>query len=155
MKPVYFSGGIPSNFHRATILVYSPVLDDEVVFVSNEHYFQCAKTFLIEDEDAALWFHEKIRGTRYGADAKKLGRKVPLPTWSRRKWDNTHAPIAMLTCNLAKYHQNSYCAKWLKDTGSRPLVEHRLDPIWGDNLDGTGRNLLGKVLELVRARVRG
>lgn len=152
-KPLYLPA-IGLNFYRASIILYSPVLEKEVSFPGNEWYFHCAKLFHVEYAPEIERMHEHIRKARDPAKAKELGRHhIHLGKSQRRDWDQLHAPVAMLTCNLAKYGQNPHCLEWLASTGLSPLVEHRRDAIWGDNLDGTGMNLQGRILEVVRARL--
>jgi ribA/ribD-fused uncharacterized protein len=153
LEPVYFSDGIPSNFHQARIMLPASMLRFEVVFFeTNEHYFQAEKVSV--SSQGTIDMYREIMEAETAMRAKQLGRQVPLDESEQRQWDLHYAPVAMLECNLAKYTQHPACRTWLVGTGIRPIVEHRPDPIWGDNMDGTGKNLLGKTLELVRAFVR-
>lgn len=156
MKPIYFHGGIPSNWHRATILLPNPINGKMQRWGTNEHYFHVVKgLYLLDDYTAirVLRICEEIRKAPGPAEAKALGRALPLSPEDIADWDNGRAVQAMLTCNVAKYQQHDYCREWLANTGDRGLVEHARDRIWGDGLNGTGRNLMGKTLELVRALV--
>jgi len=90
------------------------------------------------------------------SDAKKLGRKVKL----RKDWEKVKADI-MLEIVRAKFSQNKDIAKKLLDTGDQDLTEGNT---WHDNYFGvcscdrcineTKRNVLGKVLMIVRKELR-
>jgi hypothetical protein len=55
---------------------------------------------------------------------------------------------------LAKFSQHPKLASLLKGTGSAKLVEHTSnDNFWGDGGNGTGQNILGKLLEQVRNQI--
>ena len=41
----------------------------------------------------------------------------------------------------------------LLSTGNQVLIEHSNDRYWGDGLDGTGQNKLGKILMEVRDKL--
>lgn len=82
--------------------------------------------------------------------AARLGRSLPC----RSDWEAVKVSI-MKKAVLAKFIQHPELRKKLKETGSSYLVEHtvgspRPDSIWGDGADGTGQNLLGKILMEVR-----
>ena len=158
-NPLLFSRGPFSNFYTAPIVMGLPWdVTKEMEFPDNETYFQSAK----------VWFKAAIMGRGFHieeymaiaeagspAAAKRLARPphFTMPLSVRKLWDAYYAPVIMLECNLAKYQQHENLRKRLLRTGNRPLVEHRPDPVWGDNMDGTGKNLMGKTLELVRSAV--
>lgn len=156
--PVYFDNGIPANtYEGAPIRMLCPLDPSRIdVFLSNEHYFHAKKVTLVNtDEDVLLeTYYKQILTAKKPLQAKRLGRALPLSKAALALWDDYLAPVTMFECNIGKYRQHEHCRGWLVNTSNRPLVEHRPDPIWGDNLDGTGRNQLGKILEVVRAMVR-
>lgn len=56
---------------------------------------------------------------------------------------------------LIKFTSDKKCKKVLISTGDSELVEHTSrDAYWGDNGDGTGKNMLGKLLMEVRALIK-
>jgi ribA/ribD-fused uncharacterized protein len=153
-KPILFDRGKPSNFYLgAPIIMWCPLMDTWVTYPANEYYFHCAKTFGCNAGNM-LKFHNDILRAPNCAAAKRLGRQVPLSRTEVILWDARVAIEAMMVCNLAKFTTHADCREWLVATGTAALIEHRPDPIWGDNMDGTGKNLLGKILEVVRAHVR-
>lgn len=154
-KPILFSSGKPSNFYMgAPITMWCPLVDTWVNYHANEYYFHCAKTFGCNAGNM-LKKHNEILAAPNCRAAKHLGHTVPLSPEEVHLWDNRVALEAMLACNLAKYQTHADCREWLLSTGTATLIEHRPDPIWGDNMDGTGKNLLGHILMLVRAQIQG
>lgn len=66
---------------------------------------------------------------------------------------------AMMEVLMAKFDQNNELKELLIQTGDTYLLEHktsqhRQEPIWSDNCDGSGRNWLGMQLMLVRETYR-
>lgn len=149
---IYFYGGIPSNFYIASIWLPDPIYGDVLEWQANEQYFQVSK----------LKYHEAATRNQLNEfiaagsprEAKRLGRNIPLTEEELAIWNFTGALTAMMECNMAKYTTHERCWEWLDDTEDKILIEHSKDKIWGDGLDGTGRNLLGWVLMIVRAKLR-
>lgn len=55
----------------------------------------------------------------------------------------------------AKFTQHDELRLLLLSTGSAKLVEHTTnDAYWGDGGDGSGRNMLGRILMEVREQLR-
>lgn len=154
MNYVDVSKGPGSNFYPAPIELPDLVKSSRnIVYASSEHYFHASKVAYC---NLGTWeMFREIVAAETCMEAKRLGRAVPLDEDEIKEWDEYAGPIAMLEANLAKFRQNAECRRWLRGTKGRPLVEHRKDPRWGDNLDGTGLNLHGKILEVVRAVVVG
>lgn len=76
-------------------------------------------------------------------------KKKPL----RKDWEKVKDSI-MYDAVWAKFSQNPDIAERLLATGDQKLVEHTAnDSYWGDGGDGSGRNMLGKILEKVRDRL--
>ena len=51
----------------------------------------------------------------------------------------------------AKFEQNKALRELLVSTGGAYLSEHSRDKYWGDGLNDSGKNVLGKILMKVRA----
>jgi len=84
--------------------------------------------------------------------AARLGRsrKVRL----RPDWDKAKDGI-MRQAVLAKFTQHDDIRAILIETGDALLVEHTAnDDYWGDGGDGSGKNMLGKILMSVREELR-
>lgn len=130
--------GCFSNF-----AAYPFVLEGKT-WLTSEHYFQSKKF----RDDA---YSELIRQQPTPTLAAKLGRsrKVPL----RLNWESTKDSV-MFDGVMAKFSQNSEIAHVLLDTNDAVIVEHtKNDSYWGDGGDGSGKNMLGKILMEVRERL--
>lgn len=123
--------GFLSNFWLAAIEL------DGCTWPTVEHYFQANKFI-----DSKV--REKIRKARSPMNAARLGRsgKHPLrPDWEIAKNDVMRKAI------VAKFTQHAELRNELLNTGRAVLVEHTAnDCYWGDGLNGTGLNMLGKLL---------
>jgi ribA/ribD-fused uncharacterized protein len=83
----------------------------------------------------------------------KLGRDPSFPI--RSDWE-TVKDDAMRYTIIMKYQQNQDIAELLLNTGDSILVEHAPhgDRYWGNGGDGTGKNMLGIILQEVRQVLR-
>lgn len=122
-----------------------PINLDGERWPTSEHYFQAQKF----DDDA---YRQKIRKDNSPAQAARLGqdRKQKL----RLDWENVKVGI-MREAVLAKFTQHEELRTLLLSTGDAKIVEHTdNDDYWGDGGDGSGRNMLGRILMEVRERLR-
>lgn len=124
-----------SNFYEA------PVSYDGLTYKNNEAAFQAQKT------------NAKDRHTftdLSASEAKRLGRIVIL----RRDWEHVKVKI-MYEIVKAKFEQNPDLRIKLLNTGDAELEEGNTwgDRIWG-TVNGSGQNLLGKILMQVRDELR-
>lgn len=95
---------------------------------------------------------ETIRLADTPARAKKLGRSHKATR--RADWEKVKDDY-MYKCVLAKFSQHVSIRRTLLDTGDALLVEHTsADSYWGDGGDGSGKNMLGKILMRVRDNLR-
>lgn len=112
---------------------------------TSEHYFQAQKFAGTEHEEA-------IRLAKTAMVAARMGRsrKRPLrPDWEEVKDDIMREAV------LAKFTQHREIREILVDTGDARIIEHtKNDSYWGDGGDGRGKNMLGRILMEVRARLR-
>lgn len=124
-----------SNFSR-----YHVFLDGKT-WPTSEHYFQAQK-FL----DEAL--REKIRLAKTPRIAANMGRDRSNPL--RRDWESVKDDV-MRKVVRAKFTQHEELKKLLLETGDAVIVEHTAnDSYWGDGGDGSGKNMLGRILMQVR-----
>jgi ribA/ribD-fused uncharacterized protein len=122
-----------------------PVRMEGKLWPTSEHYFQ-AKKF----EDLA--HQEKIRQTKSPMIAARMGRDRKKPL--RRDWESVKLTI-MRDVIRAKFSQHDDIRRVLLATGDAHLVEHTgNDAFWGDGGDGSGRNMLGRILMEVREELR-
>jgi len=133
--------GVFSNFFRGKITI------DDQEWKSVEHYFQSQKYFGISDDHL-----QQVRDSKSPKDALELGNNTD---WDiRDDWDTVKDDV-MYKGVYAKFSQREKMNKTLLSTGNRAIVEHTVnDSYWGDGGDGTGRNMLGKILMRVREDLR-
>ena len=144
---------------RATIWFYG--VADEYGFMSNfapasvrlkgqswrttEHYFQAQKFAGTAEERA-------VRDAKTPLIAARMGRDRGRPL--RRDWEAVKVSV-MREAVLAKFTQHDDLRRKLLATGDARLVEHTdNDDFWGDGGDGSGENMLGRILMEVRATLR-
>jgi N-glycosidase YbiA len=110
-----------------------------------EHYFQ-AKKF----EDKA--YQTKIRKSNSPMLAAQMGRDRKQKL--RRDWESVKVGV-MRAAVLAKFSQHEELIALLLSTGESKLVEHtENDDYWGDGGNGSGKNMLGRILMQVRESLR-
>lgn len=126
-----------SNFY------FSPMIIDNVVYTTNEHFFQAMKSLNPKERQAIVLAPTPGK-------AKRLGRKVSL----RKDWEDIKEEI-MLT-GLRHKFSNPELRKKLLATGNEELIEGTTwhDNYWGicdcEACGGQGKNRLGKLLMQVR-----
>jgi N-glycosidase YbiA len=127
--------GCFSNFSRHAIVV------DGTTWPTTEHFFQAAK--FTDPADVAA-----VREARTPFVAAQLGRERHRSF--RPDWDTVRDSV-MLGALRAKFTQHPALREILLSTHGATLVEHTAnDRYWADGGDGSGRNMLGKLLEAVR-----
>lgn len=117
-------------------------------FSTSEHAFQAQK--IVFKTNGKNQDYYKILNSNDPDEAKKVARQYFTQGWDFAKID------VMLNILRAKFKQNSDCAQMLKSTGDRPLLEHTVtsnDKEWGIGAKGTGKNLLGILLMIVRSEI--
>lgn len=156
-----------SNFYNA------PVTYNGVTYKNSEAAFQAAKFLHLTPDDIRAKVSPSIIDG-YGfdltddhcvehafaamsaADAKKLGRKLPIrPDWEDVKFDIMREIVD------SKFANNAYLKRKLLATGDEQLVERNWwhDNIWGDCAcdrckNRAGKNMLGVILMETRARLK-
>lgn len=147
-KPIYLTRGMLLNFAPSPFMLPNPYRDGLTQYQTVEHRFQSMKTIAMRDASRLQRrkAHAQIQHAETARMAKLMGAELDIDL---AKWDLLRFNI-MLSAVLAKFSQNTRARNALLATDPRPLVEHRHDPIWGDNIDGTGANQMGVILERVR-----
>jgi len=131
--------GCFSNFFRRSIEL------DGKTWPSSEHYYQAQK-FAGTDHE------EFIRYAARPGAAASMGRDPSRPL--RPDWEAAKDDV-MRKVVLAKFEQHDDLRAILLGTGDAEIVEHtKRDAYWGDAGDGTGKNMLGKILMGVREELR-
>ncbi len=112
---------------------------------TSEHYFQAQKFPGAPDE-------EEIRQAKSPMIAARMGRSRKRPL--RQDWESVKDSI-MHEAVLAKFTQHADLRGILLATGDATIVEHtKNDSYWGDGGDGSGKNMLGRILVRVRNELR-
>jgi len=118
---------------------------DGLIWPTSEHYFQAQKF-----DDKA--YREKIRTTPSPMMAARLGRsrKVPIRAdWEEIKTEIMHQAVE------AKFNSHHELQQLLLSTGQEEIIEKTTkDYYWGCGMNGTGRNMLGKILMEIRDKLR-
>ena len=112
---------------------------------TSEHYFQAQKFAGTEHEEAIRLEKSPMIAARMGRDRKK-----PF----RTDWESVKDAI-MREVVRAKFEQHPDLRALLLATGDATIVEHtENDSYWGDGDDGSGKNMLGRILMEVRGQLR-
>jgi ribA/ribD-fused uncharacterized protein len=132
--------GCFSNFSR------HPIVIDGVEWPTSEHYFQAQKF-------AGTPHAEEVRRAGTAMRAAEMGRERERPL--RADWEQIKDDV-MRTAVRAKFTQHEDVRAILLATGDEHLIEHTAnDRYWADGGDGSGRNMLGRILMEVRAQLSG
>ena len=112
---------------------------------TSEHYFQAMK---FEGTEYA----DKVREARSPKQAAELGRRRDFPL--RKDWEKVKDDV-MRKAILKKFETHDDIRELLLSTGDEELVEKTTgDYYWGCGTDGTGKNMLGKILMEVREQLK-
>ncbi len=128
-----------SNWYPASIFLKGKI------WPSTEHYYQA----------------QKLAGTPYEEICRRM--ESPRLTFEftrrpdvqvRKDWEDVKVDV-MREAVFAKFSQNPELKEKLLNTGDLEIVENSpVDSFWGIGEDGTGKNMLGKVLMEVRDQLR-
>ena len=112
---------------------------------TSEHYFQAQKFAGTEHEEMVRKANSPMIAARMGRS-----RKVKL----RRDWESVKVSV-MRDAVRAKFTQHDDLREMLLSTGDAGIVEHtENDSYWGDGGDGTGKNMLGRILMEIREELK-
>lgn len=122
-----------------------PIQLDGKRWPTSEHYFQAMKFQEASHREAIRKEKSPMRAARMGRD-----RKRPL----RKDWESVKVSV-MRKAVVCKFTQHEDLRELLLSTGQAKLVEHTTnDDYWGDGGDGSGKNMLGRILVEVREQLR-
>lgn len=120
---------------------------DEIKYPTTEHYFQAMK---FETSDKV--YMDKIIQAPDPMTAKRMGKDRHKPM--RTDWQLVKDDIMYIAIK-AKFTQSDSLRKLLLSTGDALLVEAAPnDYYWGSGKDGTGKNMLGKLLVKLREEIK-
>lgn len=143
MNTIYFYStvgdyGCFSNFSRHGFGL------DGKYWRTSEHYFQAQKF-------AGTVHENKVREARTPRQAAALGRRRDLPL--RKDWEDVKDDV-MRRAVLRKFETHADIRAILLGTDDAELVENAPnDYYWGCGKDGSGKNMLGKILMETRAQL--
>ena len=131
--------GCFSNFSKHGIAV------EGVYWPTVEHFFQAQK---FEEGDYQI----RILKTRSPKEAARLGRSRSRPI--RNDWDDVKVEIMHYAVYL-KFATHASTRDILLSTGDAEIVENAPgDYFWGCGANGSGKNMLGKILMKERGMLR-
>ena len=121
-----------------------PIRLDGKRWPTTEHYFQAQKFLESEHREAIRQANSPMIAARMGRDRKKK---------LRRDWESVKVEV-MRKAIRAKFTQHADLRATLLATGDAKIVEHtERDSYWGDGGDGSGKNMLGRILMEVRSEL--
>lgn len=133
------SYGCFSNFSRHRVYLKGKWWD------TSEHYFQAQKF-------AGTKHETDVYNANGPSEAARMGRERSRPL--RSDWEQVKDDI-MREVVRAKFTQNKALKETLLSTGDAILVEHTTnDSYWGDGGNGSGKNMLGKILMEIREELK-
>ena len=122
-----------------------PINVDGQTWPTVEHYYQSQK--MVDPE-----YRERVRQTASPMVAAQIGRGRRERL--RADWDEIKVEV-MRSALQAKFTQHHSLRELLLGTGEAELIEHTAnDAFWADGGDGTGANMLGRLLMELRAVLR-
>lgn len=131
--------GCFSNFSR------HPIKLEGILWPTTEHYFQAQK-YVGTDRYLQI---ARAPTPRLAAD---LGRDRVQPL--RSDWEQVKDAV-MKRCVLEKVKQHPEVMNKLLETGDEEIIEDSpTDYYWGCGANGTGKNMLGKILVDIREELK-
>jgi ribA/ribD-fused uncharacterized protein len=135
--------GAFSNLYRRAIEL------DDVVYPTSEHAYQAGKP---RRAAVRAWLMSAPSPALLAMAAHGLYYWDVVPGWSTTKFDRMRRVL------LAKFTQHDDLKQLLLGTGDARLVEaatvdNEVNRLWGE-VNGVGRNMLGKLLMEVREEIR-
>ena len=130
-----------SNFSK------HPVEWEGKIYPTSEHLYQSLKFEFVDPEYA-----KAIRKAKTPMTAKKMGRGKHQPNLD--EWEKIKVKV-MFEIITEKVKQHEDVRQILLETGKKKMIEASpTDYYWGEGEDGTGKNMLGKVLMKVRENLQ-
>lgn len=122
-----------------------PIHLKDKIWSTSEHYFQAQKFVNTPHE-------EEVRLALTAREAAEMGRDRQRPL--RLDWEVVKDDV-MREVLCAKFTQHPDLTEKLLATGDAILIEHtKNDKYWGDGGDGSGVNMLGRLLMEIREQIR-
>ena len=145
MRRVIQFYGVSDEVRRVSNFAPFPIQLGRQVWLTAEHYFQAQKFAGTEHAEA-------IRKNALAHDRRPHGPGSQKAR--RRDWEAVKDGV-MRQAVRAKITQHPELSALLLATGDALLVEHTdNDSYWGDGGDGSGKNMLGRILMQMRDELR-
>lgn len=151
-----------SNFYHA------PFVDgNNDIWPTTEHYFQAMKFHsktIVNHNGKEVNLRKLIRYADTPKIAAELGRNRDFPL--REDWETftymVHDGMEfrnkdkyMYAALYFKFTQHDHLKQLLLETNDAEIIESSpIDFYWGEGKDGSGRNMLGKLLQILREELR-
>lgn len=130
--------GFMSNFYRSRMFFNGRWWN------WSEAPYQAAKTNVPEEID-------RVAAAAKPSEVRLVGQEITM----RSDWDQVKYQVMKDVC-IAKFLQHPDLRRQLIETGTEELIEDSpVDYYWGCGKDGTGQNMLGKVLMEIRTELQG
>ena len=135
-------------YYEFTNFAYYPIIVDEHVYKTSEHYFQSQKL-------VGTPYENYVSQLPTPRDAFEFPRQPRVSSWVRGDWQGVKE-LVMYKALYHKFNQYLELKELLLKTGDRKLIEHSpYDSYWGDGPDGKGLNRLGVLLMKLRDAFSG
>lgn len=142
--PLYFNKacnhGITAGMSNCSI--HSVQVPNLGIFPTAKAAFQAHKN----PENKEYVRKQELSSTHY--ISKKLGQTCKIP----EDWDDKKCNIMFEILKL-KFQQHDNIRENLLNTGLRPIIKHDSNKYWGDGKDGSGKNILGRMLTKIRNKL--
>lgn len=153
-----------SNYFASSVTI------DNVRYPTTEHYYQAqkflgkgandrsleyAKTIIKQNtpNKAKILASQKVQGGyKWKVELNVIIRQYP-DVKIREDWESIKDNV-MRVAVLHKFIQHDKLKELLLKTGDLGIVEHSKDNYWGDGLNNSGLNMLGKILVETRELLR-
>lgn len=123
-----------------------PIVIEGELWDSTEHYFQ-----FMRFKDINPTYAQRIRDAATPRQAKMISMEIAdrPENWSKIRVE------LLREANIVKYNSYPRLAKLLLSTGNEELIEaNPNDDFWGEGADGTGQNMMGRILMEIRENLR-
>lgn len=136
---------VSDDFGEFSNFASFPIRLNGKTWPTSEHYFQAQKFQDTKHQSVIRKEKSPMQAARMGRD-----RKRPI----RKDWESVKVSI-MREAVLTKFTQYNELKDLLISTGNAKIIEHTTnDAYWGDGGNGSGKNMLGRILMKVREQLK-
>lgn len=139
------SYGCFSNFSKHSITI------DGIIFLTSEHYFQAQKFYKFNGD-----FNDDMKdvvNAKTPRDAADIGRDRNRPL--RKDWEQVKDQVMEFIVEQKLLQHKNILELLLSTNEEEEIIEDSpYDYYWGCGKDGSGKNMLGKILMKLRTKFR-